>query len=485
MYLSLKLFRLFIMEEFRAQSSMFRSSFLMYPLFILVMSGLMGLMLLPMRMSLSTYELVTLAHVGVLMSGMLVGGMALFMDQILERRMVGVRMLLQSPGTLPASYREFFTYFYFKDILYYIVMNVLPVILGLYLSTFVTGLHIDLFAAIITFVLAFVLGVSVSMALSVLAVRSRPAFVAVLLAGLGLIYLSTIGQASALHGIGRLIPPVGAYMGGSLPDVSIGLAVFLVLSAVSIYFIREMPHPVEKRYRSNFPAAERRFAAFGRYAALAAKEWTDLLRSGGLGSVLFSFVLPLLFLWGLLWMMSSVMTFMSDGEELSMPFNTIFYSIIIGFFASLVYGWLNNIDNNGSYRMLPVSMPDVIKAKLILFVVLNTAVSVVYLGLISLTRGELPLLPVGLYVMFMVSGYVGVLTAYLTGVFTNSLMFDYKVLTVFSIAVAPVLIVLIVLSFYPEMLLAVAGFATVMGVIGYVLLGMINRKWGRAEFIRG
>ncbi len=480
--MSANLFWLFIKEEFRAQSSMFKSSFLMYPVFILVLAGLMGLMLMSLRMSLSTFELVTLAQVSILMSGMLVGGMALFQETILERRMPGVRLLLNIPGTLPISNKKVFAFFYFKDILYYICMNVLPVLFGLYASTFVTGLHVDLPLAALTFVLSFLLGVSISFALSTVVVRSKALFAVIVIAIIGLAYTASLGQASVLSGIGRVVPTVGAYVGGSVTDIVLSLTVFVVLSAFSLYFIRETPHSTEKRYKSDFGGVQDRFRLSGRYSALAAKEWIDLARSGGLGSVLFSFVFPLLFLWGLLWMMSNVMTFMSDGEAISLPFTTVFYSVIIGFFASLVYGWLNNIDNNANYRMLPVSMTDVIKAKLILFVVLNTVVSVIYLCLIALTRGELALLPVSLFTMFMVSGYTGVLTAYMTGIFTNSLMFDYKVMTVYSLAVAPVLVVLIVLSFYPEMLLAELGLSAVLGIAAYLLLGRIDKKWGRVEF---
>ncbi|HMK46191.1 MAG TPA: hypothetical protein VK436_06155 [Methanocella sp.] len=480
--MSANMFWLFIKEEYRAQSSMFRSSFLMYPVMIFVLTCLMGLMLLPMRMSLSTYELITLAQVGVFMSGMLVGGMAMLQETILERRMSGIRLLLNIPMTLPISNKRVFTHFYFKDILYYICMNVVPVVLGLYASTFVTGININLPLAALTFILSFMIGVSVSFALSTVAVRSRSLFAVSLLVIVVLSYLATIGQASALYGIGRFMPTVGVYISMSMPDVAISIVVFIVLSAVSLLFTREMPHQIEKRYKSNFRGIQGRFKPFGHYATLAAKEWIDLMRSGGIGSVLFSFVLPLLFLWGLLWMMSNMITFMGDGETITLPFNTIFYSIIIGFFASLVYGWLNNIDNNANYRMLPVSMTDVIKAKLILFVVLNAVVSVAYLGLISFSRGELMLLPFGLFTMFMVSGYIGVLTAYMTGVFTNSLMFDYKVFSIYALAVVPVLIVLIVLSFYPSMLILETIATALLGVAAYLLLGKIDRKWGRTEF---
>ncbi|WP_254591277.1 hypothetical protein [Methanocella conradii] len=115
------LFWLLIKEEYRAQSSMFHSSFLVYPLFMLAISLLMGLMLLPLRAALTAAEIIVIGHVGVMVAGMLVGGFAMFQDPILERRIGGVRMLLGAPGTLPITYKEVFTYFYFKDLAYFIL----------------------------------------------------------------------------------------------------------------------------------------------------------------------------------------------------------------------------------------------------------------------------------------------------------------------------------------------------------------------------
>jgi NhaP-type Na+/H+ or K+/H+ antiporter len=84
--------------------------------------------------------------------------------------------------------------------------------------------------------------------------------------------------------------------------------------------------------------------------------------------------------------------------------------------------------------------------------------------------------------MFMVSGYVAVVIAYMTGVYTNSLLFDYKVLATYWAAVAPVLIVLIVTSFASYMMLPGIILATAAGVAGYLVLRRIDKKWGREEF---
>jgi hypothetical protein len=127
-------------------------------------------------------------------------------------------------------------------------------------------------------------------------------------------------------------------------------------------------------------------------------------------------------------------------------------------------------------------MSDVIKAKLIIFMILNVLVSIAYLAIIGFTRNELGLLPFALYTMFMVSAYVAVMLAYLTGVYTNSMLFDYKVLLAYWGVVAPVLVVLIVTSFTAELLWPGMIIATAAGVAAYLLLGRIDAKWGREEF---
>ena len=476
------LFWLLIKEEYRAQSSMFHSSFLVYPLFMLALSLVMGLMLLPLSAALTAAEIIIIGHAGVMVAGMLVGGFAMFQDPILERRMGGVRMLLGTPGTLPITYKEIFTYFYFKDLAYYLAINVLPVLLGVYISTLFTGLHLNLLMAAITFTAAFLMGVSLTFALSTILVRSKAILAIVMILIIAMVALLAL-RLGTLQALGMLVPPSGSYMDGSWIGVLIALAIFIALSAFSLLCIREKPATTaEKRYSSHFDVAQKPFMAFGKYAPLAAKEWIDLVRSGSLWYVVFSFLIPLLFLWGFLWIFPFALTFILGGTQVSFGFNTIFYSVIIGFFASELYGWLNRLDSIECYKTLPIKMPDVIKAKLILFMILNAAISTVYLILICVSRGEYGLFPVALYTMLMVSGYVAAVIAYMTGVYTNSLLFDYKVLLKYWLAVAPVLIILIITSFSGRLLLPGIMIATLAGLVAYLLLRRLDAKWGREEF---
>ncbi len=476
------LFWLLIKEEYRAQSSMFHSSFLVYPFFMLAISVIMGLMLLPMRTAMSVNQLIIIGHLGVLLAGMLVGGFAMFQDPILERRMGGVRMLLGTPGTLPISYKEIYSYFYIKDIVYYILINILPVLFGVYISTLFTGLHVNLLLAALTLTAAFLMGVSFTFVLSTLMVRSRAALAVVMIIAIAAIAWLSL-QVGMLQAFGDLVPPSGSYADGTWTGILIALGVFVIFSAFSLLGIREKPAPtVEKHYNSHFNETAKRFAVFGKYGPLAAKEWIDLVRSGSIGYVVFSFLLPLLFLWGFLWIFPVALTFILGGASVNFGFNTIFYAVVIGFFASELYGWINRLDTIECYKTLPITMPEVIKSKLIIFAILNTVVSTVYLALICITRGEYSLFPFALFTMFMVSGYVAVVIAYMTGIYTNSLLFDYKVLAKYWVSVAPLLIILIVTSFASWLLWPGVILAAAAGIVAFILLKRIDVKWGREEF---
>lgn len=473
---------LLVREEYRAQSSMFRSSFLAYPIAMLAAAFLLGMMLPPLLTAMPAGDLAILGHAGVFAAGLLVGGFAMFQDPILERRLGGVRLLLGTPATLPISYKEIFAYFYAKDILYYLAMNILPVLLGAYASTIATGLHIDLPLAAVTLTAAFLMGVSAMFALTTVLVRSRAALATVVVATVAFLALLAV-RYGILNALGMLVLPAGSYNTHTWTGALAGYAVFAALSAFSLLAIRERPSPgTGKRYASRLPAVERRFAALGKYGTLAAKEWVDLVRSGSLGYVLLGFLVPLLFLWGFLWAFPLALTFYSGGASISLRFNTVFYAVVIGLFASELYGWLNRTDTIESYATLPVRLSDVIKAKFIVFMVLDAAVSTVYLALICMSRGEYGLFLPALYTMLAVSAYVAAVIAYLTGVATNSMLFDYRVLAAYWLAVAPVLVILIITTYSDRLFVPGLAIATIAGLAAIFLLGRIERKWGRGEF---
>ena len=194
----------------------------------------------------------------------------------------------------------------------------------------------------------------------------------------------------------------------------------------------------------------------------------------------FSFVLPLLFLSFAAW-------FVNYGLSIPVGFNAVFYAAMVGFVGVSMYNWLNNIDLAEYYSMMPVTVPQLIRVRIVVFLLLTLGISTFFVVAISLVNGETGLLWLALLVMFVTSLYMVVMTAYLTGLKTNTFLFDTSILAKFS-----------VLSFLPDLCLtilsfslmsywafAVAGIALVLGsltVATMMLYRGIDSKWRSTSF---
>src|SRR5665647_1734674 len=87
-----------------------------------------------------------------------------------------------------------------------------------------------------------------------------------------------------------------------------------------------------------------------------AKDSLDLKRSeGGLGKVIFSFLLPM----ALIWMLLSAL-----GEVIPALNTLTLFSLILGVLSSSMYNWLTEYDIFASYAFLPLKISDMIKSKL-------------------------------------------------------------------------------------------------------------------------
>src|SRR5438132_110048 len=182
----------------------------------------------------------------------------------------------------------------------------------------------------------------------------------------------------------------------------------------------------------------------------------------------FSFVTPLLLLSFTAW-------FVRYGLQVPVGFNTVFYAGMVGFFGVILYNWLNNVDATDYLATLPVSVPQVIRAKLISFLLLTTWVGVGFVGIIAFLNSDTRLLWLAIPVVLVTSVYIVVVTAYLTGLRTNSFLFDPGVLARFSVMSMLPDFGLTILSFTidRDLRFAAAGIALVLAVLAattYMLL---------------
>ncbi len=213
---------------------------------------------------------------------------------------------------------------------------------------------------------------------------------------------------------------------------------------------------------------------------MLAKDIIDLVRSHMIFPVVFTFIMPLVFLYAVTWFIESVMLW-------NFEFSLLFYAGMVGFFCTLLYSWLSNIDISECYNSLPLSMPHVIRTKLILFFTLTVIVAVPYLIAVGYLKHEMELLWIGLFILFTVSTYIGSVVAYLTGLFTNSYLLDARILFEFSLAVVPVLVIQTLLSFYYQINSSVAayyiaGLGILLIAASVMLLGRLDKRWKGTMF---
>lgn len=472
--LDVNILKLMFKEEFRLQASFFnRSYFLISSLTIVLFTFIMGATLPMLRRAVSIDDLLLVAHWVLLFYGLGVGGFAMFGDRILERRFGSVSLLLGSGYTLPIRFRRLFFLFYIKDTLYYVFFTILPMILGLALASLLVPIYFSsLLFLFISLTMSFLIGISISVLL--FAVIARLGAAVLFVAAAGGIYLWYTGIDIKL--VAAQLPSLVFYHSHSFYIVIGILITSLLLGALSSFFIKEMPTPHERRAKEAFMRTLRLTSRLvSKYGPMLSKDILDLVRSGIIFPVILTFLTPLLFLYAVTWFVESVMLW-------NFSFSLLFYAAMVGFFCTLLYSWLSNIDISECYNSLPMSMPHVIRTKLIIFLFFICVVAVPYLAAIGYLKGEMDLLWIGLFIMFTVSAYVGSVLAYLTGLFPNSYLLDAKILMLFSLAVVPVLLAETLLSFYYPVnsntsAIYIEGLGVVIVAASMLFLNRLDSRW--------
>jgi len=262
--------------------------------------------------------------------------------------------------------------------------------------------------------------------------RSRAAFLLIVAAFLALLF----GYGALdLYGIEAILPSMG-YQINALPlgdhlflaaaylVLSVGLVA--VLAAVAAHFVPQSFEGHGGSHRELLPKYVRRFSPFGSFTPFLAKEMVDLRRSGAVWKMIISFIIPLAVLSFTSW-------YINHGLDIPVGFNIVFYAAMVGFFSVMMYTSLTDVDVRDYYETLPVDVPRVIRTKLMVFLLLTLGISTAFVLGIATLNGETGMLWLALPVLYVMSVYMVVATAYLTGLHPNSSLFDPGVLSRFML----------------------------------------------------
>ncbi len=475
-------------EEFRVHASYSgRTMFLAFPIIIFLFSLAIAVSSQRLLEYTPLGDAILLLHLSVFLYGLSVGAFGFLGRQYLERKNGTRNYIVTMPAILPMRLRRTFLGMYLRDALFYVALLLAPATLGLAASVPLTGFRVTSIAVLfVAALLDFLVGMSLSFFVSTLYMRSRVGFgasvvgVSAVFAAAGAfrwIPVSWILPGLAAHDV---LPPFGANWGLAVLFAGGGLIVVASLVAASVALVPEQYEPKAVVAREELTRYATLFGRFPRYGTLLAKEFVDLKRSGTFAKMFFSFVAPLLFLSFTAW-------FVRYGLRVPVGFNTVFYAGMVGFFGVMLYSWLNNVDAMDYLATIPVSVPQVIRAKLLAFLLMTMWITVGFVIGIGFLNNDTRLLWLAIPVAVVTSLYMVTMTAYLTGLRTNSFFFDPSVLGRFTILSMFPDLGLTILSFTLDLdpLFAVLGIALVLSVLAgatYFLLHRIEAKWRGHEF---
>ncbi len=459
-----------IVEEWRLHSSVFGGlMFALLPALVAFFSAAAALSLPVFSRIVPMEQVVLLAHYLFAFFGLNVGGFGLMGREFMNRRFGQASLIAYSSRSLPVSERRIFFSFLVKDVLFYFALWILPCVAGLAIVSPFLGIPpVAILHLLLTLSLAFLTGLSAVFFLSTLYAHSQKLLIGTVLAAAAAALLT--GACLNLNVLWAL-PPYRLFRDLSAGNLLASLALAIVPAALSLAFLN-VDYPEKKRtYRNALDGLARRMP-WAAYAPFMAKDCLDLSRSeGGLGKIVFSFLLPIALIGVLLF---AFLPFVPALQPLPL------FALFLGIITSTVYNWLTEYDLFASYAFLPVQVSTVIRSKLASYALFN-AIPLLILAALAIGTGDpAPFLPV-IATFVSLSAYAVAVIVYLTGLHPNILLYNARVFGQYVAALAPLLLAFIFLSLLSPYYLT-AGLALLP--LSAWILQKSYRKWDAAESLR-
>jgi hypothetical protein len=464
------IFKSMIKEEWRMHSSLFgHSGFAFFPVFIFLFTFFVSLVLPVFREIVTDAQIALGMHYLFLLVGGMVGAFGLMGRELMNRRFGQASLIAYSSRVLPVSERFIFANFLGKDIVYYFVLYILPFVAGFALAAnFVPagnfGVPSTLMTLLLTLSISFMIGISAVFFLSTVYAHSgKISLFCLFVASLLLLHISGNLSQDALY----TLPSLSFFLVPSENQLLLSGALILAPSALSLIFLKIDFPQAQKSFSNSFTKLCRYLGSY-RYAAFVAKDSLDLKRSeGGIGKVIFSFVLPLLLVWTLLSALGRVIPALST---------LTLFALVLGVLSSSMYNWLTEYDIFASYSFLPLKVSDMIKSKLNSYLILNL-VPLVILILLALKEDPSSLIP-SLLLFLTISFYMVSVLVYLTGLSPSINLYNGKTFAFYTLSVMPLLMLNIILSMFGPYYALVD---LLLVPVALYLLGKGFRKWDRNE----
>ena len=450
-------------------------------------------------------------HLPLLMFSLGMGTFAFMGRDALVRRTATKNHLLASPALQPLPNSMAHFAYFIKDLVFYVLLILSPIIVGMGF-----GKGLDTFFGITTpleysslpwtwfaMVVTLAQGLAISFLASALWMRGRPftifgPMVVVLLGiiiGVGVFDIDMILIGLSIQTSKNLILGITGF----------GLCLLLGYLS-SLLIIDDFDVSVVEKGDLFKPIYDKlSFLGRGEIRLIVAKEFVDLFRSGSIKKMVVSYTIPLAVLLGMAWLI--------DFAEAPIPINLLSYAPFLGFFGFNFYSWLTILDSPEFMNGLPVRVPQLIRAKVLVYFLITSWISLIFIILMAWRLDEWASLPTSIVVMFANSIYIVALTAFLMGLRPNKAIFDASIMIWFWVGTVLPLLGLFLLSFtqgdvslygnwwerasedglaatagmYDETMVrqGYVGMLTISAFLLFasaVLWKLMDRRWGSAEF---
>jgi hypothetical protein len=426
------LFFAMMKEEWRLHATIFGNlSFALFPVLIGIIT-FMGSLALPFLCEIIPGPALSFTvHAQFVLLGVMVGGFGLLGQEVMNRRFGQASLLAYSSRNLPLSDRRIFTVFVVKDTVYYFVLWVLPFISGIVLAAPWSGITFSTIGTVsLTLTLSFLTGLAVVFFLSTMYTRSILLLAGIVAAG---VLLATLLLLTGTVDPAYLFPPYALSRAFTPVLLLYSLAAIAVPFAIAILFMTTEFPGSEKHFPDRFTPLASRLSRL-RSGPTVAKDLLDLRRSGGLvGQPIFSFGLPLALIWVTLVVLARVLP---DTPLL------INFAGVVGVIGATIYTWVTEFDAIAGYTFLPLGTADLIRSKLVTFLLLQplTLVAVLAGAVASGDYGSL--LPAAALAL-SISVYAASVMVWLTGLWPAVMVYDVRVLAASMLLIGPVVLGLI------------------------------------------
>jgi hypothetical protein len=384
-------------------------------------------------------------HLPLLMFSLGMGTFAFMGQDAIIHRSGTKNFLLAAPALQPLPNSVAHFAYFIKDLLFYVMLILTPVLAGMGL-----GILIDNYTSIntplvwsslpwtwIAMITTLAQGLAVSFLASSLWMRGRPYTI------VGPILIVAIGIAVGLGKVDShyFLWGLAAQTTQSFTFVIIGLGASIVIGLIASALITDdFDVAVVERGDLLGPIYDRLgFLGKGELRLIVAKEFVDLIRSGALKKMTVSYSIPLAVLLGMAWLV--------DFAEAPIPINLLSYAPFLGFFGFNFYSWLTILDSPDFMNGLPLRVPQLIRAKVVVYFLATSWISLIFIVTMAWRLDEWANLPTSIVVMFANSIYIVALTAFLMGLRPNRAIFDASVMIWFWIGSVIPLLALFLLSF--------------------------------------